>query len=255
MQQRIALLLFFVLLSFIGNSQLIIQNSTSKDIAISIGWYSNTTTYSGFITKGWYLVKPGEKKNVGLTFTSGENTFYYFAKQKQGNKWEGNYKMLVNSSAFEIINADKQFTKDNDSSSYWALFSKKTVSFGILETKTYTLNFTENQESSTASNFNLVGTFEYKQTNFESSIKLYSNDKKDYKIEMDGASASCILQFESEGFFDPESKELIFTQDGCKLKFVFTENGNLKLTVVNGESCSNFHGASCDFYLVTYTKK
>ncbi len=247
-------LIFFLLLNLSGMCQLIVQNSTSQDISIAIGWHSNTATFEGFITKGWYNLKPGDKLNLGLTFVTGENNFYYYAKMKDGRKWEGNYKFLVKKTAFEIKNADKQFSKDQDTSCEWALFGKKTLNFGILETKTYTLNLVDNSEKETNAEFQPAGTFSWSSENFQSTIKLTANKKNDYKIAMEGASQSCMLQFEADGFYNIETKELIFTSEGCKLTFMYTDKSDLKLISVSGDACENFHGMSCDFYLVTYKK-
>lgn len=131
-----------------AKAQLYIKNSTSKPISIAVGWYNEGTNYNGYVTKGWYNIEPGETIDPGMSFTSNDDYFFFYAKG-----WEGDYKFLTNSESFTIKNADKQYVKDNNPSYKWAMFRKKEVHFGFLETKTYTLNLTESETHGWAGNY------------------------------------------------------------------------------------------------------
>lgn len=231
-----------------------VKNSTDYAISFCYGKYSSGGSFTGFFTKGWYTIDPGEKKNLGLTFITGSNTFYYYAKSTNGNKWEGNSKLLVSSEAFQIKNADKQITKDKSTKYSWVLFTKKTLEFGLLETKTQTLNFTQSEETEAQNaGFNPFNTYKYYSDDFSADVELSSNGKNDYKMDYNASTpGGCFISFTADGYYDEKTKLLIFSSEDCKVTFQFTTEKNIKLLNSEGENCSIFHGAGCDFYLVTY---
>lgn len=126
---------------------LYIKNSTHKPITVCIGWYSDSKAC--YMTMGWYNIPVGETIAPSLKFTQDKETFYYHAKtQDNKTNWGGEYKLLVNSEKFKIYNADKKDTKKENPKYYFTSFRKKEVSFGMFDTKTYTLNLTIADESS-----------------------------------------------------------------------------------------------------------
>jgi uncharacterized membrane protein len=144
---RFFLAILLVLISIVSKAQLLVKNSTDEVISISVGWYSESKQY--FVTKGWYNVNPGETINPGMTFTSNDDYFFYYAKG-----YEGTYKMLVaNGSAFQINDANNQSEK---LPSYdWVLFKKKEVHFDFLQEKKYTLNLTSGDSKKSNENFKI----------------------------------------------------------------------------------------------------
>lgn len=232
------------------HAQLFIKNSTNKPIDVAVAWYNEGGSFTGYVTKGWWSIEPGQTINPGISFTSTDDYFFFYS-----NGWEGDTKLLVSSDAFTIKNADKQYVKDQSTKYKWVLFKRVDVHFGKFEKKTYTLNLTSNEETPNVSGFFLFNTYEYKFGNLIVTIKLYSNGKKDYKIEYEGATPDCMVEYSADGFFSTETNELVFTKDGCVLKFVFTPEKNLKLTSTNGSPCSQFAGMNCTFYKETYKRK
>lgn len=240
------------LLAFFANAQLFIKNETSEPVSIAVGWYSEGGSYTGYVTKGWYNIEPGETIDPGLTFTATDDYYFYYAKG-----WEGDTKLLVSDEAFNIKNADKQYVKDQNANYRWALFRRKDVHFEWLEKKTRTLRLTESSDNyPTSAGFTLYNKYEYTSENFSTSATLYSNGKNDYKLEYSGGTASgCTIDYNADGFYSEETKELIFTSAGCVVKFSFTPEKNLKLTSADGKDCMQYSGVGCSFYLVTYKRK
>jgi|GEM_PF-7038129 len=144
MKKSKAIFLFTILSALVTSvyGQLYVKNSTNNPISIAVGWYSENS--SCYVTKGWYNIEPGQTIDPGMTFTSSDDYFFYYAKG-----WEGSYKFLTNSDAFNIKNADKQYVKDDNPSYTWAMFRKKEVHFDFLEKKTFTLNLTESSSAGT----------------------------------------------------------------------------------------------------------
>jgi hypothetical protein len=130
--------LMFCLFIININSQLYIQNDTSKPIKIALGWYRQNENYNGYVTSGWLTVEPGYKIKTSLYFTSDKDHFYYYAKG-----WEGNVGLLVGSGNFKIENADMKYVKDKNPNYKWVNFKRKDVSFYWLEPRIYTLKLTE----------------------------------------------------------------------------------------------------------------
>jgi uncharacterized membrane protein len=140
---RIILAVILCLSAFNGKSQLYLKNSTSKPIIVALGWHSESSDFNGYITKGWFTIEPNQTLNTGLSFSSTNDHFYYYAISKdKSNDWSGDNKLLVGSNNFLIKNADMDYKKQEDKSFSWKGFRRKDVSFGFLETKTYTLDFT-----------------------------------------------------------------------------------------------------------------
>ena len=140
------------------NAQLLVKNSTTETISICFGWYQDDAGY--YITKGWYNVNPGQTISPGLNFTKNDETFYYYATSKT-NHWEGKYKLLTKSTAFNIANADQPSTKDANPEYVWKLFRPKTVHFPLLTSKTYTLNLTGGQKESSLAAMDSVANVNY----------------------------------------------------------------------------------------------
>lgn len=137
--KKVIIVSFMFAITFTIKAQLYIKNATSKPVSIAVGWYSESKDYTGYVTKGWYNIEPGETINPGLTFTSSDDHYYYYAKG-----WEGNTKLLVGGNeAFNIKNAHLQYVKDANPSYKWVMFRRKDVHFDFLETKTRTLKLTE----------------------------------------------------------------------------------------------------------------
>lgn len=131
-----------VVFIFLANqlySQLSIKNNSSEPISIAVGWYSEKEEFTGFITKGWYNIEPGHTIDPGLSFTSDDDYFYYYAFSESW-EWKGDYELLVHSTdAFNIKNAHLEYVKNQNSNYQWKNFRLKEVHFDWLQERKYTL--------------------------------------------------------------------------------------------------------------------
>lgn len=137
MKIKTAFLVSFIFaFAFCVQAQLSFKNSTSKPISVAIGWYSEGNDYTGYVTKGWYSIEPGETINPGLTFTSNDDFFFYYVKG-----FGGDNELLVADDAFEIKNANLQYVQDANPQYNWVKFKRVDVHFMLLEPKKKTITF------------------------------------------------------------------------------------------------------------------
>jgi len=135
----IFLLFFFSKGTF---SQIYFRNNYSKPVLVSIGYLVDSKDFSGFVTRGWYRVIPGEKKEI-LSYNPMAQFIYYYAKAADGSEdFSGNLKLLVNNNdAFTIRNANKSYVKKEKPWLKWKSF--RTVDKGLKDAfkLKYTIEF------------------------------------------------------------------------------------------------------------------
>jgi len=255
-------ILFFLMVFPIANinstfAQLSLQNSTSKNISVAVAWYQSSSTYNGYMSKGWYNIESGEIINPGLNFTADVDSFFYYAKTTDGeHKWEGGYKFLTSAKAFSIQDANESVVKKNNPDYEWKYFKKKVVTFGLFEARKYTLNFVLQEDlTPEQAGFKLCGKYSLVTGDFGATILLYTDYNNNYKIDYAGGTENmCTVTYTGSGAYDSKSKQIVFSQDNCIMKCQLTSDGNLNLLSVTGDSCFYLHGMACNFMLGIYYK-
>lgn len=129
------LLFLIAFISFTSWSQIHVSNNTEEPIWFAYGYYSETDSFSGWITEGWYEIIPGQTKIIGSFLKDGNNTYYYYAHNKSRSKtWGGDYKLAVDQpDAFKIVNADKDYVLNEEQGIVKKGFKEKKVFIGILD--------------------------------------------------------------------------------------------------------------------------
>ena len=107
------ILLTFVFATYFYNwGQIFFENNFDRTIYVALGYYSETDEFSGWITRGWFKVIPGETAQLLSYNPSGQNLYYYAQTENGKKKFEGDASLLVNpSDKFYIKNADLKDTQ------------------------------------------------------------------------------------------------------------------------------------------------
>lgn len=107
------LIFLFTCLMYLQNwGQIFFENNYERTVYVALGYYSVTDDYSGWITRGWFKVIPGETAVLLNYNPSGQNLYYYVETENGKKKFEGDASLLVHpTDKFYIMNADKQDTK------------------------------------------------------------------------------------------------------------------------------------------------
>jgi uncharacterized membrane protein len=127
----------FILLSLfcftVAKSQVEVTNNYSKPIYVAIAFYESNSSFSGWVSEGWWLLEPGDTKVLGSFLTNGENTFYIHAHTSDSKEsWGTDIQLAVNvNESFRIKNCDKAYVLSGDVSTLG--FSKRFVHIGLLE--------------------------------------------------------------------------------------------------------------------------
>ncbi len=102
------ILFFLLLISFTAKSQLIVKNKGGAPISFCIGYYMESDTFAGWITEGWYTVRPNEMKCI-ICYKLNSYYYYYYAITKDSlrKEYSGNYTMRIRTQPFKIVNANK----------------------------------------------------------------------------------------------------------------------------------------------------
>ena len=121
--KTLLILIILTLTSLSLKSQIYFKNSYDEPVWVTLGFYSDTKEYKGWVTKGWYKVAPGEKKQI-LSYNPLSQNIYYYAQTKDAKKkFEGKASLLVHpTNSFTIKNADKEYVKNENSAYKWYKF-------------------------------------------------------------------------------------------------------------------------------------
>lgn len=142
--KRFLFVAFFFLCSIhFSYSQVYFTNGSSSPIFMAFAYYLDANSYSGWMSKGWYKVEPGEKIQLLSYMYNGD--FYYCAQGTDGTKYNGDHSFLVNEDdAFTIKNADHQYVKDNFPSYSWRKMRKVAIKkrgFDLVTHPTHVITF------------------------------------------------------------------------------------------------------------------
>jgi uncharacterized membrane protein len=125
-----------------SKAQLKFQNSQDHPIHVAVAYYENDASFTGWFSRGWYTLEPGETK-VLIAGDLEYSTYFFYANDDQGAEWigGGKYSFIVDpGDAFTIKNADKEYQLKGDRT-YKAF--KKISTKGE---KSHTLRFGEVEE-------------------------------------------------------------------------------------------------------------
>jgi uncharacterized membrane protein len=140
--KKITLALLFAIGIFSVKAQIFFRNNYSKPVFVSVAYFAESKDFTGFVSKGWFRVIPGEKKEI-VSYNPLSQYVYYYAKACDGTEdFPGNIKLLVNNKdGFTIKNANKSYVKDEKPYLKWKNF--RTVDKGLKDAfkLKYTIEF------------------------------------------------------------------------------------------------------------------
>ena len=99
-----------------STAQLKFQNSQDHPIHVAIAYYENDESFTGWFSKGWYELEPGETK-VLIAGDLEYSTYFFYAQDSEGAEWTGGgkYSFIVDPvNVFTIKNADKEYQLKDD---------------------------------------------------------------------------------------------------------------------------------------------
>ncbi len=214
--KNIVLILFLVLSIENLNAQLYLKNESSETISVCIGWYQESS--SGYVTKGWWNIEPGQTISPGLSFTKLNDEFYYCAKSAT-RTWGSEYNLLIRDDAFEIKDAQSEETLKNNPSYEWASFNKMNVSFGLLEERTFTLTFEKSEEDIQKEYTRMNKTY-YNSDGDALVISEFSAIGFNYKLIFNNSHDACLGMDDFVGFAT-NTGEIFKGSSDCSVNFSF----------------------------------
>jgi hypothetical protein len=141
---KIASTFFLLLINTWVFGQINFLNSTNKSLWIAKAWNQDGDSgYKGFVSIGWYVVKPGETLNLELRLTKDTESIYLGIKDEHSN--------VINRSDFSFIvvpglrvnDADKEKALFDNSNANWETFQEFVVSVNEFRNGVFTINYLE----------------------------------------------------------------------------------------------------------------
>ena len=123
-------------------AQVFFNNNYSEPVWVSLAYFSNSKEYKGWVTKGWFKIEPGEKKEI-LSYNPTGQFLYYYAQTKDATKkFEGKTNLLAHpSDAFVIKNADKEYVQKENPKYAWYKFREIDKGLKDMVKLKYTIDF------------------------------------------------------------------------------------------------------------------
>jgi hypothetical protein len=129
-------LLVYLFLLFTSSvfSQIYVTNKSSEPIWVATVTYQNNSSFSGYVSNGWYKIIPGERKSCGGKLHGGDNTYYVHAHSSGYTKiWGSDDYFTVNKKKpFTIENCDMKYVQQ-DPNNKQVGFIKKFVHIGLID--------------------------------------------------------------------------------------------------------------------------
>ena len=97
-------------------AQLKFQNSQDHPIHVAVAYYEDDNSFTGWFSRGWYEIEPGETA-VLIAGDLEYSTYFFYAQDSEGAEWKGGgkYSFIVEPvNAFTIKNADKSYQLKDD---------------------------------------------------------------------------------------------------------------------------------------------
>ena len=112
-------LLFFCLFIPFGFCQLSFENKTRVPLQVALGYYAENDDYSGWVTEGWFELKPGELRKA-ITKSLDNQFYYYYATSADSSvEFTGEVLLRVNKVPFKIKDADQNASVAKDNCKYF----------------------------------------------------------------------------------------------------------------------------------------
>lgn len=113
--------ILFFCLSTHSQAQLYVENKYNVSFYVAIAYFQSGTTFTGWISKGWTELKPGETKELLHVNPTGKKIYLYAHSELK--TIEGNQPFLTSSdSEFRIKGADLKETGSENPSYQWHSF-------------------------------------------------------------------------------------------------------------------------------------
>ena len=99
-----------------SKAQLKFQNSQDHPIHVAVAYYEDDNSFTGWFSRGWYEIEPGETA-VLIAGDLEYSTYFFYAVDSEGAEWKGagKYSFIVEPvNAFTIKNADKSYQLKDD---------------------------------------------------------------------------------------------------------------------------------------------
>lgn len=123
-------------------AQIYFNNNYDEPVWVSLAYFSDSKEYKGWVTKGWFKVEPGEKKEILSYNPMGQFIYYYAQTKDAAKKFEGKSSLLVDPiEAFTIKNADKDYVKKENSKLVWRQFREIDKGLKDMLKLKYTIDF------------------------------------------------------------------------------------------------------------------
>lgn len=116
----LALFSLFIVSSL--DAQLIMKNNLDKPYKVAFAFYDQGFRFSGWFSKGWLTIQPGEEKE--LFFKNPREKYVYYIAISESDTIGGYKKVLVdpNVETFTIKNAILDVTKEENPNLEWYKF-------------------------------------------------------------------------------------------------------------------------------------
>lgn len=103
--------------------QLSMKNNTEKPYQVAIAFFHSSFQTSGWISKGWFTINPGETKDV--FYQNPREKFLYYYAFSENDTIQGTKNILVDSKeTFTVNQAILEVTKETNPNLKWVKFKE-----------------------------------------------------------------------------------------------------------------------------------
>ena len=106
--------IIILFLNYFGFSQMAFQNKTTVPLKVAFGYYTESAEYTGWTTKGWYTVNPGDKLQVMDKPLDNEYYYYYASSADTAIEFRGSILLKVADGTFKIDHANEEISIKRD---------------------------------------------------------------------------------------------------------------------------------------------
>jgi hypothetical protein len=141
---KISSTFFLLLFNTLVFGQINFLNSTGKSLWIAKAWNQDgDSDYKGFVSIGWYPLKPGETLNLELRLTKDSESIYLGIKDEHSNVMNRPDIRFIVAPGLRVKDADKEKTLYDNSNANWETFQEFVVSVNEFRNGVFTINYLE----------------------------------------------------------------------------------------------------------------
>lgn len=234
MKQIISLFTLSILILFsqCTKAQLYVKNSTKSTVYLALAWYSEDE--GKYVSKGWFPIESGEIGEPGLTFTSNDDMFYYYAVTEDGEVvWTGEYKFYVNKDDEFLLDFANNESVYADYENYYMIpFVKQNVSFDDGEDWEYTLELIAAETISKSTPTKIINEVNVQGKDL-STTKLFQLNTKQEIINYYGQSNCSTDDYYNEEADYHEIQEIIYKGTKNEILLVMDESQKVESVTVS----------------------